>query len=225
MARARSTLARAFQSALLLYAVLIPLINGEIGPRKKHRLHDYYSHPDPVINSNLETDLMRGLQKEPALQSDSALICYGDDQCPSCYECSMADLSFQCVPIAGCYLSCHDDSDCSDTQFCSDNHVCEEDPTPCYADEECPSPQFCDLSSYQCTEPTPSPTMTGCCAGSSEYAVPRCHDVLDDAQCSTISSCYWISGEDADCDWRATQEPCDPGCCMIAVTCCPSHCG
>ena len=206
---------------LLAFTASIVCIGADVGAERGHRINSnsepsvhkpshsrsghHHSSPESSFNLNLEDDLV----------ADAAEMCYSDTECDDCYECgSLA----RCVPIVGCYLSCYSDADCARTQFCSDNHVCEEEPTPCYDHSECRAPQICDMDSYQCVDPTPSPTMTGCCAGSSEYAATRCQLASDESHCSRMSSCYWMSGEDADCEWKETQEPNDSGCCMITVT-------
>ena len=168
------------------------------------------------LELDLDSDLMRGLHYRSKVTPQTQ-ICYGDDQCETCFECSMT--TFQCLHIADCYVSCQDDDDCSDTQYCSENNVSDVVLTSCDEDGECPSPKICNVDTNQCMDPTPSPTMPGCCAGTSEYTVSRCRDAIDDAECTRSSSCYWIEGEDADCDWKETQEPQDPGCCMATVKC------
>ena len=232
--RGSAITAKDFKHALALFATIFILCSyGDARDERGHRMHsnlDSITSPNARhqrsrsasvlssdIQQNLDADLMRGLHAKSKV-SPQADICYGDDQCETCFECSMA--TFQCVHIAGCYVSCQDDSDCSDvTQYCTENNVCDVVLTSCDENGECPSPKICNVDTNQCMDPTPSPTMPGCCAGTSEYTVSRCRDAIDHEYCTRSSSCYWIEGEGADCDWKQTQEPQEPGCCMVTVTC------
>ena len=140
-------------------------------------------------------------------------LCYSDAQCDTCYQCN--DQGTRCVPIPDCHVSCYSDVDCQRNQFCNSAAICEEDPTTCYDTAECRVPQVCDLSIYQCVDPTPAPITPGCCAGTSSSSYSRCALASEEGSCSRMSSCYWISGEDADCEYDSEEPPIDPGCCMV----------
>jgi len=70
--------------------------------------------------------------------------------------------------------------------------------------------------------PSAAPTLrgdygSGCCAGDSPESTALCIDRLNAAECGSLSSCHWISTDDAgDCRWRTTEEAMAPGCCMVA---------
>lgn len=96
-------------------------------------------------------------------------------------------------------------------------------PQTCYDSAECHLPQICDMDLYECVDPTPAPTVAGCCAGTSEAASGHCNAASSHSNCERMSSCYWVEGEYADCEWKDTSPPTDPGCCMIVVTISDAH--
>ena len=55
----------------------------------------------------------------------------------------------------------------------------------------------------------------GCCAGDSAEAAVLCADRESEATCDRYSMCHWISGDEADCEWRTTAPVTEPGCCTL----------
>lgn len=205
----------------LIFATSIASINGEIGNEKGHRINNVNSHSDTIPMSPYRSNHHRSsavsssnLNLNDELTAHTSDVCYSSADCDDCYECNSLA---RCVLIAGCYISCYSDEDCTRSQFCNSHHVCEEQPTTCYDTSECRTTQICDMETYQCVDVTPSPTPTGCCTGSNEYATTRCQLASDESHCIRMSSCHWLIGEYADCDWKSTEEPIDSGCCTIAV--------
>merc|ERR1719486_367013 len=56
----------------------------------------------------------------------------------------------------------------------------------------------------------------GCCAGDSLSATKACEGRDDETTCARMSSCHWVEGVDADCEWVATYAPEEPGCCAVS---------
>ena len=67
-----------------------------------------------------------------------------------------------------------------------------------------------DCASLVTTTTTKEP---GCCAAQNARVVSRCNKGTSDEHCSRMNECYWISGEDADCEYIMTTEEVLPGCC------------
>lgn len=62
--------------------------------------------------------------------------------------------------------------------------------------------------------PTAAPE-TGCCAGDNEQIHrARCVVTETASACDRMSSCHWVPGDDADCEWDGGEQ--EAGCCFIS---------
>merc|ERR1719293_272441 len=65
------------------------------------------------------------------------------------------------------------------------------------------------------TTTTTTVEMEGCCAGDAERTTTRCNAVDTERGCTRRSACHWVETSYAsDCEWKDTEEPTDPGCCI-----------
>ena len=61
-----------------------------------------------------------------------------------------------------------------------------------------------------------APPPDGCCAGDSSFSSPLCNRALEQDICDRMSSCHWVIGEEAVCEWNDDYDTTTlPGCCML----------